>query len=749
MDARPDPAVRTQGAFPEMRGVPAQPPVADRQVSDEIDLGQLFGLIWHGKLWIILGMGLGLAVAAFSFANTAPTFQADALVQLEEKSAAMMLPGSLSAMAEDDPRSVTEVEILRSRMVLGRAVADQNLDWVVRPDLAPVMGVVLSRYRLWGVQGLFPQRFARPGEGLALQNLVVPPEWLNRYLRLTVAEGGAYTVELPNGDMLTGQVGAPLGLEALGFTMLISDIRAAPGRVYNLRQIGEGEAIEDLRRRLTVSERGRGSGILELRVTGPDRAANARALDAILRAYQRQNINRSAAQAEGSLDFIREQIPMAEQALRQAEAALNAFQMQQVSVDLRLETQTILDEVTRVEAQLAELQRREDELSLRFTPMHPNYRLLLDERARLQTRLDGLREQIGDLPETQRQIINLQRDVDLAQRLYLELLTRAQEVEVMRASTIGSVRILDSAIAARDPIAPRRNLLLALGVVLGLMAAIGVVLLRSWLRKGIQDASELERMGLPVFATVNYNRAADTQGRRNGALPILALTSPTDLTIEALRSLRTSLHFGMLDAGTPTLTLTSTHPEAGKSFLSVNLAVVAAQAGQRVCLIDADLRRGQLRRYMNQPRNHPGLAEVLAGTRRPENVIQHGPVDDMYFIGTGRYPPNPSELLMRAELQDLFQWCSRHFDLVILDSPPALAVTDPVILGRNSGATILIARHDKTLPGEIEATLKIFQSSGQRLAGAVLNGFDPSKAKGGYSYGYGYGYRYSYQQRGD
>lgn len=713
---------------------------------DEIDLGQLFSTLWRGKAWIAVGLALGLASAAFFYANTPPTYQADALLQLEENSAAMALPSSLSGMFENDQRSVTEIEILRSRMVLRQAVADLNLDWRISPVRAPVLGTILARYPLPVVESLFHERFARPGDGIRVEQLTVPPAWLGLVLTLENQEGGQYRVTLPNEEVVTGQIGETLSLPEIGFSLNVQSIVGSEGRMFELQQVNETRAINALRNRLTVSERGRGSGILELRLTGENRVGNARALDAILQAYQSQNISRSAAQAEGSLDFIREQIPQAERNLRQAEAALNAFRTQQVSVDLPLETQTILTAVTRIEGELANLQSREDELALRYTPSHPNYRLLLEERQRLETRLAELREQVSELPETQRQIINLQRDVDLSQRLYLELLTRAQEVEVLRASTIGSVRILDSAVAGLEPIAPRRTLLLALGLVLGGMAGMTGVLIRSWLRKGVQDASDLEGMGLPVFATINYSNTADTESRRKGDLPIFALTNPADLTVEALRSLRTSLHFGMLDASSPTLVITSTHPGAGKSFLSSNLAVVAAQAGQRVCLIDADMRRGQLRRHFGQPRNSPGLAEILSGSATLEEATVAGPVDGLSFISTGRYPPNPSELLMRQrELNKLIDWCSENFDLVIFDTPPVLAVTDPVIIGRSVGSTILVARHDVTTPSEIEASVKTFDSAGLRLAGTVLNGFDPRKAKAGY--GYGYGYRYDYKQR--
>jgi tyrosine-protein kinase Etk/Wzc len=223
------------------------------------------------------------------------------------------------------------------------------------------------------------------------------------------------------------------------------------------------------------------------------------------------------------------------------------------------------------------------------------------------------------------------------------------------------------------------------------------------MRRGIRGAQEIEQAGLPVFATVNFSPEAANLRKQKGKLPILAATKPDDLVIEALRSLRTSLHFGMLDAKTNTILLTSAAPGAGKSFTAVNLAAVAAQAGQKVCLVDADLRRGYLRRFVGREKGTPGLAELLAKEKTLDEVLIQSPIDGLSFITSGRYPPNPSELLMRAEFEALLQTLNGRFDLIIVDSPPALAVTDPVVIGRYTGATILVARHHETVMGEVEA----------------------------------------------
>ena len=246
---------------------------------------------------------------------------------------------------------------------------------------------------------------------------------------------------------------------------------------------------------------------------------------------------------------------------------------------------------------------------------------------------------------------------------------------------------------------------------------------------------------MPVFGTVNFSADAPNHRKRRGKLPIMALENSDDIVVEAVRSMRTALHFGMIDAKTNSVLLTSAAPGAGKSFISVNLAVVAAQAGQRVCLIDADLRRGYLRRYFDLAKTTPGLAEFLASERTLDEVLLAGPVQGLSVITTGRFPPNPSELLMRPEFASLLKTLNKRFDLILVDSPPALAVTDPVVIGRSVDATIMVVRHLETMLGEVEAVRAAFQNAGVKLTGALLNGY---KQEHGRRYG-GYNYRYSYR----
>ncbi|MFC3087921.1 polysaccharide biosynthesis tyrosine autokinase [Tabrizicola soli] len=728
-----------------MASTPAQP--AASRDEDEIDLARLFTRLWANKGVIAAISALAFAGGLLFFFGTAPTYRADALLQLEEKKGQLALPAGLSDLAGSEPTSATEIEILRSRLVLGQAVADAHLDWTATPRRLPLPVAALVRLGIPLPDGFGLAAYARGGERIRIDLLEVPPTWIGREIALRLGEAGTFTVTLPDGRELAGQTDVLLTLPEERFALRIGEIDGPPGREFLLGHINDAAAIEALRRRLSVAERGRQTGILELGLTGSNPAETERVLQAIADAYLRQNVGRSSAEADSSLEFVESQLPDAEAAVRRAEGALNDYRQKQQAIDLGFEGQNLLTQISTLEAELQQLADKEGELAERYTPDHPSYQQLLATRARLEERIESLRAEVSDLPETQRVVFNLTRDLELAQEVYVQLLNRAQELRVLRASSIGNVRIIDPARTAPEPIAPRGARILALSLVLGLGLGIGYVLLRGWLRKGVQSAEEIDALGLPVFATINMVDGARDHRKLKGKLPVHAIETPNDLAIEGFRSLRTSLHFGLIESQSHSILITSAAPDAGKSFTAVNLAVVAAQAGRKVCLIDADLRRGYLRRYFGLPKNMKGLSDYLAGTATLEEIMIPGPVPGLFFIPAGRFPPNPSELLLRRELAVLLKELDRQYDLTVVDAPPVLAVTDPIIIGRSTGAAIAVVRFDQTPAGEIEALKRQFLNAGIRLSGAVLNGFDPRRAALVAGYGYGYSYRYGYRER--
>ena len=721
---------------------PAQKP------DDGIDLMELAGHLWAGKLWIVGITTVALALGAFSVLKATPIYQASGLLQLEAKSGALALPEGMQELLGGDggkSAGAAEMAIMGSRMVMGEVVQGLGLDIEARPRPWPFLGML--PVRLGVPDHLFSAR-QHGNESISVSELEIPEAWIGAELVLRITGPNTFRLTLPDGNMLEGQTRQRLTRAEAAVSILVDDLEGPVGREFLLVRRARAAEVARLQANFSVSEAPKGSSVLRVTYNDPSPRRAERVLDAISQAYVSQNIARSAAEARSSLKFIDDQLPRAENAVKEAQDALNAYRQSQQSVDVDYETKSLLDRATRIETELNALSLKEEELKDRYTVQHPLYQALLQNRATLEAQLAELRKLTSDLPETQKEIFNLTRNLEVAQQVYVQLLNRQQKLRVVQASTVGSVRIIDTAYSSGHKIEPRSSKIMAVHLLAGLALGAGFVLGRRMLRRGIRSGLDIEKLGLPVFATVNFAREAANHRRQKGHLPIMALTKPEDLVVEALRSLRTSLHFGMLDATTKTVLFTSAAPRAGKTFISVNFAVVAAQAGQRVCLIDADLRQGYLRRYLGKDKNTPGLSEYLAQEKSLQEVLLDGPVEGIRVLTSGRFPPNPSELLMRAEFDELLKTLSAEFDLVIIDSPPALAVTDPVVIGRYAGARILVARHLETMTGELEAVKRAFETAGSKVTGAILNGYkveEGTRYGGAYHY---YNYRYEYRTDG-
>ncbi|MDZ4068540.1 MAG: polysaccharide biosynthesis tyrosine autokinase [Tabrizicola sp.] len=713
----------------------------------EIDLVAVVRAIWAARALLVVSTLGALVIGALYAKTRPPTWRADGLIQIESNSSRLVVPEALSQLAVDSaPSSLTEIEILRSRSVLSDAAAAVHLDWDVSPKFAPIIGQALYYGKFLNYLGGSFDPYPRPGEGLSIEYLQVPSEWINQTIEVTIQTGGEYEILLPDQAVLKGQEGELLTDNVRGLALELGQIEAPPGRQFEIRQIPEHASVARLAGSLSVAELGRQTGILKVSVTAADPVAATRWLDAVLSAYQNKSITNNAAEASQSLSFVEEQIPIAKAQVTDAERALNDYRTKQQSIDIPFETGRLLDESAQLETQIREALVQERDLSQRFTPNHPIFRQAVARRESLERRLVEVRASIDELPETQREVVNLTRTLEVAQAAYLQLLNRAQELRVLQASEIGNVRVIDSAQAGQRPVAPRTSRILGLALLVGLFAGIGVALLRNFLRKGVDSAQEIEAIGIPVLGVSVL--AAKVSGDAKNSVPLVVRDETEGATAEAFRSIRTALRFMQPGAKSAALVLTSPFPGAGKSFCSANLGVIAANGGQRVCIVDADLRRGVLARSFNLSPKLPGLSDYLIGQATLDDVIASTMVDRLDVVTTGRRPPNPSELLMSESFDTFFRDMAGRYDLVIFDTPPTLLVTDAALISRMAAVTIVVARHAETELQDIIAVRRALELGGGKIDGAILNAFDPKRAKpSSYQYGsYGYGYKYRYSR---
>ncbi|MFY9241119.1 MAG: CpsD/CapB family tyrosine-protein kinase, partial [Roseovarius sp.] len=271
----------------------------------------------------------------------------------------------------------------------------------------------------------------------------------------------------------------------------------------------------------------------------------------------------------------------------------------------------------------------------------------------------------------------------------------------------------------------------------GLAAAAAWIFTRNYFRHSLDNSGELEALGLPLFATITLV-PGNSKSSKNSPI---AISDPSNTVVEAFRGLRTGLKFSQSSAKSKKILITSSVPGQGKSFISQNLAVVLASTGKKVLLVDADMRRGALHKAFGQKLDEAGLSASLAGIISFEDVLQATEVDSLKLIHRGKRPPNPAELLEDAKLLEFLNWAENAFDFIIIDTPPVLAVADPIIIAQHDLITIVVARHLQTTAEEIEYTLRRLEMSGIKVSGAILNGYDQKRSKyGAYSYKYGYYY---------
>ncbi|HAS6235511.1 TPA: polysaccharide biosynthesis tyrosine autokinase [Vibrio vulnificus] len=705
--------------------------------SDEIDLGKLLGILLDAK-WIILVTTFLFAVGGVAVALlSTPIYKADALLQIEEKSKGgigSLVGGDMGELFSQESSATTEIEIIKSRMILGDTVDKFNLTTVAQPKYLPVIGKGLTR-----IAGKINQ--------IEISRYTVPEYAQEMKHTLVVLDAEKKTYQLVRGDeqvVLQGVAGELAKND--GYELFVTELRSHDEQEFTIGQRSRLEAIEWLKQNLEISERGKQTGILQLSFEGENRKQIREILNHISQTYFLQNVERNSAEAEKSLTFLKGHLPDIKNTLTTAEDTLNRFRQDNESIDLGLEAKATLDVMVKLEAQLNELTFKESEISQRFTKDHPAYRSLLDKRETLLKERERLNQQVQKLPKTQREVLRMTRDVEVNQQIYIQLLNKVQELSIIKAGTVGNVRILDEAQSYAKPVKPKKPLIVVLATLLGGMLSVALVLVKAALHRGVENPDEIEQIGLSVYASVPKsnlqlelaNKLA--RKKRNTDLTLLAESNPADLSIEALRGLRTSLHFAMMEAKNNVLMISGPAPGIGKSFVSTNFAAVAAKTGQKVLLIDADMRKGYLQQCFGLNWEN-GLSDLLSGKVTRDVAVQSAKVENLDIITRGQVPPNPSELLMHPRFKQLMEWASGHYDLVIIDTPPVLAVTDPSIVGSFAGTTLMVARFGQNTVKEIEVARSRFEQAGIEVKGVILNAVE-KKASNAYGYGY---YSYSYE----
>lgn len=717
---------------------------------DDIDLPSLMTTLSENKRTILLGTGLFLLASLAYIVLATPKYEANAVVQVQNRLPNVPGLNANTAMAAPSPAeapSATEIQLLTSRRVLGEALEKLDLDIAVEPVRLPLIGDFIARQYQSSKPGELASpwfglsRFGWGGERVKIAQLDVPPEYIDVPLQMNVGEAGRYTLSDGEGRVLVqGRTGQDVATN--GIKVRVEELNANPGMRFNVTRLDTTTIMAGLKRDVIATEQGRMSGVISLTYADTDPLKAKRVLDEITQAYVHQNVARNSAEAAKRLKFVSEQLPNVRNELEKAQAALRDFQNRTQTLDVGVQNKALLDQTIQLDTGIQQLRIQMTDIASRYTPEHPSYQSLQRQIGQFQAEKNALMGRIKQLPDTQQGLFRLNRDVEVTNQTYASLLDQAQQLDIARASAVGNALVIDpAAVNMRNPAWPQPLPILAGGTLLGAIVMVAFVLLQQTFRRGVEDPIDIELLGLPVYASIPYSEKGrelsvhQSRNNRDGRQHLLALRAPTDLAMEALRTLRTSLHFARLKTKNNLLMIAAPSPGVGKTFVCANLAVAIAQAGQRVLLIDADMRRGTLHKAMGV-RWEGGLSELISGEVGVEDAIRRVPgTDNLSFISRGSVPPNPSELLMHSKFSDLLHQLGQRYDIVVIDTPPVLAVTDAAVIGHHVGTCLMVVRWGLNQQREIALAKQRLEQNGVRVKGAIFNGVQ-KRGAGRYAYSY-------------
>lgn len=740
---------------------PFSPPAAQ-----PADFSTFVAVLKRSRLLIAAVVLGAVSVAQLYVWLKPPQYRAEALLQIESRPDAIgsLLDRGSPAEEETTPISA-EIELIRSRRVLSEAVRRIDGEVLAEPRHLPLFGTAFARgHSEPGLAGPWfgLGNYAWGGEKIRVKRLYVAPALLDVALELVADGQGTYRVHDAEGALLLkGRVG--MLAQGGGVTLDLVELLARPGTRFLLMRRSPASAADALRRVTTVREQGKQSGVLQLSVREDSPEAAASAANAVANAYLQQNVSRRSREAGLSLAFIERQLPRVRARLETAEDALNRFRLAASSADLEIETQGRLTRLLEVDKQITDLRQKRDETAQQFAPKHPKMLALAHQEARLQTAAHSLNDWVKKLPETQRNILRLSREVQVNTQLYTSLLDSLQEQRVAQGGSLGTARIVDYSIPPASPSGPSRSLVLVMGLIVGLFGGAAAALLRESLRQPLSDARWLERrLGLPVLGAVPHSTRQLLLSRPGPLIRcfVLAQDDPADRAVESLRALPHMLRLiSPVDPNDPEADnaghehnlrplwhdsqtasqgavwlICGALAGAGKSFLSANLAVLMARSDVRVLLVDADLRNGSLHKSFGV-QGYPGLSDLLDGKQATPQRLEDSALD---FLPRGNWHPLPAALFTGGRLaRQVRDWAS-HYDLVLIDTTPVLEVADALALAPLADGCLLVIKPDHTKVEEVEAAVQRLAQAGGNVRGVVLNDIRPTLDA---SYGYGYGTR--------
>ena len=742
---------------------------ASKEDNDEIDLMALLFAILRGWKIIVFFAVLGLLIGILYSRYVNPTYRSDALIQIEENSKGVAALGAdiSELIGSQASKAEAEAELIRSRMILEPVVNLLHLR--IRLSDPNIGAIDRIKSNSTDTQINKPEGVSLKTEDgkVEVSQFDVSQDYLNQPFTLTRSATGF--VLSNDFDDFKGQIGkAHLFKGTDGQIQITVNDLPADGYPINITKQSLQTTTEQINTDLSVVEKGKQTGIIQLSMTGANQQQTSLILKQIVLSYIDQNQSRGSEETTKTISFMETQIPTLKKKLEDSEAIFNEFRKKYGTIDVSKEAELLLTESSQIDVQLNELKLKKADLTTFYTEEHPLVIQINEQLAVLNNRKNEIDNTIAGLPEIQREFLQLSADSAINREIYLTLLKNYEQLKIVKAGQIGFARIIDLPINNFKAIAPKKLLIIILATLLGSMLGTMLVLLKNMLRNVVKDPERIEaKTGVPVIATIprspittRLNKKRSSNGR------LLAYVDNSSISYEAIKSLRTNLMFGMPSEGlgfqrAKVILITGESPGVGKSFISSNLTEVFTQLDKKTLIIDADMRLGQLHKVFNIGQAN-GLADYLSqsndqikrfnnplididntaglnGSDISEFIHSTG-IENMDFMPRGENPRNPASLLANGRFDSLMTELNLHYDYIIIDSPPVLAASDAMILAQHADKVLMVTRYEDSIEGQLVYAVNQMYKANIKVDGIILNDVQQGLlSKYSYHYSYAYG----------
>ncbi|KAB8030664.1 polysaccharide biosynthesis tyrosine autokinase [Fluviispira multicolorata] len=721
-----------------------------------IDVRQLLSQILDNKLIILVSIIICLILVSIYCIFRMPQYSTSVLVTTNASKGS----GNLSSvvgkvipvLGSDDGSAERYSEILKSYVVIEPVIKSLGLDIIVEPNYFPFIGkkIYYSNLRSFTreneivdpVLGL--SSFAWGGEKIQILKFEIPNKYINSMFKIVNLGNNSFSLIAPSGkEVLKGKLNEfiqmPLGNGTI--KIYVKSINSRIGVAFNLQKINLEDSIKRVLTDLNVTAAGKKTDLTSLTFKGYDPEKITLIINAIADSSVQQDILQKQDQAKKTLNFLRAQEPSVRKDLLKAETELNQYRAKSGNVALEQETKITMENIARIQDSISKFLVQKGQLEQKYTTDSLQIKDVETTLAQLQLEKTKYERKLKDLPSADQIALGLMREVQIQNQIYINLIEKIQQFELLKAGTVGDVAVINY---AQIPLRDNNKSFIYFSLfstISSFLAAVSYIIVRKILFAGIEDFEVIEnKYDIRSLSSILLSKNHELQkimfksGKIN-YLKFLSEIDPYDVVVEGFRSLRTNLLFELTPENN-IIAISGPNPNVGKSFVSANIANIFTETGKKVLLIDGDMRQGNIESFFQNNLSKIGFCNYIEGQNDLNEIIQKTRISNLDFIPRGRYKNVKSEFQFKDKVKDFLKNISKEYDYIIIDTAPFMSVTDTFEFCRYSKLSLIVFGFSEHHEKEIREYKRKFENANITIYGFIMNKIIESKSNLGSNYSF-------------